>query len=149
LRRSYSDHTYDRPPSSRLVDAGQENDAMRRPMLIAGVSALLISLAAGPALAGFGALARDDSTGKFGLSSNEESATKAADVAVKICGSDKCKVVFKTAPKECGAIAVAETGTGWGAGKGQPRARAELDAMTNCQKHTKGQCKLRSAECNR
>jgi Domain of unknown function (DUF4189) len=125
---------------------------MRRlPIIAAGIAALFLMAAAGPALAGYGALAHDDDSGKYGLSSNEETQSKADDVAMKECGSDKCKIVFRTAARECGAIALAGSGSGngWGAGKHAQRATAELAAMTNCQKHTKGQCKVRSAECNK
>jgi uncharacterized protein DUF4189 len=127
---------------------------MRRTMLIAaGFAATMTIMAAGPALAGYGALAYDESTGKYGLSSNEETQTKADDVATKECGGDKCKIVFRTAAKQCGAIAMVGEAKGpnpaWGAGKHGNRAQAELAAVTNCQKHTKSQCKIRSVECNR
>ena len=121
----------------------------RRTMVALGVAALLASAAAQPAFAGYGALAHDDASGKYGISANEETQSKADDVAMKICGGDKCKVVFRTVAKECGAIATAESGNAWGAGKRPQRAAAELDAVQNCQKRTKGQCKLRGAECNR
>jgi|SRR6266851_3558536 hypothetical protein len=122
----------------------------RATIIVVGFSALLISaLAAGPALAGYGALARDDDSGKFGFSSNEESQAKADDVALKICGSDKCKVVFRTVARECGAIATAEDNKVWGGAKRSQKAAAELAAMENCQKRVKGQCKIRGAECNR
>jgi Domain of unknown function (DUF4189) len=101
-----------------------------------------------PAFAEFGALAHDDSTGKYGLSSNENTQSKADDVAVKECGGDSCKIIFRMAPKECGAIATGESGTAWGGGKGS-KAAAELAAVQNCQKRTKGQCKVRGSECNR
>jgi hypothetical protein len=123
---------------------------MRRSTLIAfGVVALLANTAAPPAFAGYGALAHDDATGKYGLSSNEETQAKAEDVAMKVCGSDKCKIVFRTSRRECGAFATPESGPIWGAGKGSPRSRAELDAVQNCQKRTKEQCKVRGAECNK
>jgi hypothetical protein len=123
---------------------------MRRSITIAlGIAAFLAGAAAGPAFAGYGALAHDDASGKYGLSANEETQSKADDVAMKICGGDKCKVVFRTVAKECGAIATAESGNAWGAGKRPQRAAAELDAIQNCQKRTKGQCKPRAAECNR
>ena len=125
---------------------------MRRTTIIAaGFAAFFMVVAGGPALAGYGALTHDDDSGKYGLSSNEESQAKADDVAMKECGSDKCKNVFRTGPRQCGAIAVAETGgsTAWGGGKASQRAAAELEAMTSCQKHTKGHCKIRSVECNR
>jgi len=118
-------------------------------MIALGIAAFLAGAGAQPALAGYGALAHDDASGKYGLSANEETQSKADDVAMKICGGDKCKVVFRTVAKECGAIATAESGNAWGAGKRPQRAAAELDAVQNCQKRTKGQCKLRGAECNR
>jgi hypothetical protein len=114
-----------------------------------GVAAFLAAAAAQPAVAGYGALAKDEASGKYGLSANEESQKKAEDVAIKICGGDKCKIVFRTAAKECGAIATADSGNAWGAGKRPQRAAAELDAIQNCQKRTKGQCKVRGAECNK
>jgi hypothetical protein len=117
-------------------------------MIALGIAAFLAA-AAEPAFAGYGALAYDEAAKKYGLSSNEETQRKAEEVAVKICGADKCKIVFRTVAKECGAIATAETGTAWGGGKDAQRAAAELAAMKNCQKHTKGQCTVRGAECNR
>jgi hypothetical protein len=125
-------------------------DSMRRATIIAaGFSALLVGVAAAPAFAGYGALARDDDSGKYGLSSNEVNQTKADDVAMKICGSDKCKIVFRTVARECGAIAIAEDAKVWGGAKRGQKAAAELAAMENCQKRIKGQCKIRGAECNR
>jgi hypothetical protein len=120
----------------------------RTKVIAVGFAALVTMIAAAPAFAAYGALAHDDGTGKYGLSANEETQTKADDVAMKECGSDKCKVVFRTRSRECGAIATGE-GTAWGGGKHPQRATAELAAMQNCQKHTKGQCKIRGAECNR
>jgi len=130
----------------------EEDKPMRRMTIIAaGFAAFTMLVLAGPALAGFGALAHDDDSGKYGLSSNEESQAKADDVAMKECGGDKCKIVFRTVARQCGAIAVAETGgsSAWGGAKAPQRAAAELEAITSCQKHTKGHCKIRSAECNR
>ncbi len=123
---------------------------MRHATIIAACfSALLVSVAAAPAFAGYGALAHDDDSGKYGLSSNEESQSKAEDVALKICGSDKCKIVFRTGARECGAIAMTEDGKVWGGAKRPQKAAAELAAMEGCQKRIKGQCKIRGAECNR
>jgi len=123
---------------------------MRRArMIVVGFSAILVMLAAAPAFAGYGALAHDEETGKYGLSSNEETQSKADDVALKECGGGKCKIIFRTAARECGAIAMAASGTAWGAGKRPQRAAAELDAVTACQKRTSGQCKVRAADCNR
>jgi hypothetical protein len=116
----------------------------------AGFAAALFVLASSaPAFAGYGALAFDESSRKYGLSSNEDTQGKADDVAMKECGSDKCKIVFRTVARQCGAIAMADTGTGWGGAKRTNRAAVELAAIQDCQKHTKGQCKVKSAECNR
>jgi uncharacterized protein DUF4189 len=124
---------------------------MRRISLSVGCLTCALLLAAAPraALAGFGALAYDESAKKYGLSSNEETQAKADDVATKECGSDKCKIIFRTKPRQCGAIATAEGGEAWGGGVQPQRAAAELDAIKNCQKRSKGQCKVRSVECNR
>lgn len=124
--------------------------SMQRMIIVLGIWAVAaVTIGTSPALAGYGALARDDATSKFGLSSNEETQKKADEVAVKECGSDNCKVVFRMGPKQCGAIATAESGTAWGGGRRPDKTSAELAAMTNCQKQTKGQCKIRSSECNR
>lgn len=112
------------------------------------VFSLTAAAAPGAAFARNGALAYDQSSGKYGLSSNEENQAKADDVAMKECGGDKCKIVFRTTARQCGAIATGETGNAWGAGKQTSRSAAELDAMKNCQKRAKGQCKVHSVECN-
>lgn len=124
-----------------------------RGVIILGTLAVALSVLGGvtQTLAANGALAYDETTKKYGLSSNEETQAKADDVAMKECGGDKCKIVFRTASRECGAIATSETSgsDAWGGGKGRQRAGAQLDAVRNCQKRTKGQCKVRSIECNR
>jgi len=122
---------------------------MRRILLIVTGFSALLAVSTTPALAGYGALARDDETGKYGLSSSEESQGKADDVATKECGSDKCKIIFRIGSRQCGAIATEEGGNAWGAAWRGLRADAELAAMQDCQKHTKGQCKVRQWGCNR
>ena len=112
-------------------------------------AALVMLAAAAPAFAKFGAFAYDEKTGKYGFSWNEDSQEKADQAAMKGCPSEQCKVVFRTATHECGAIAATEDGKIWGGAKRPRRDAAELAAMQNCQKRTKGQCKIRGAECNR
>ncbi|HEX5454638.1 MAG TPA: DUF4189 domain-containing protein [Stellaceae bacterium] len=118
--------------------------------LAAAFSALFIA-AATPAWAGYGALAHDNATGKFGLSWDKQTQKEADAAAVKDCGEGACTIVFRTRSHQCGAIAkaTAEKSTAWGAGRGNSKSAAELAAVTNCQKHTKGQCKLSTAGCNR
>lgn len=123
---------------------------MRRISVIAaGFAALVAIMAAAPALASNGAFAYDEKTGKYGFAWNEDSQAKADEAALKGCPSEQCKVVFRTGTHECGAIAATEDGKVWGGAKRPKRDAAELAAMQNCQKRTKGQCKIRGAECNR
>jgi len=73
----------------------------------------------------------------------------ADEAALKGCASEQCKIVFRTGPKECGAIAMNDDGKIWGGAKRPTRDAAELAAMNNCQKRTGGQCKVRANECNK
>ena len=116
-------------------------------LIAAGFSALLI-LSATPALAAYGAFAHDEATGRYGFSWNQETQHHADEVAIKGCNSPGCKVVFRTGPRECGAIALSANGKAWGGAKRQKRDVAELAAMENCQKHTHGQCRVKGSECN-
>ena len=123
---------------------------MRRVTLAAAAMAAVLNLAAAaPALAAYGAFAHDETTGRYGFSWNEDSQRKADETAMKGCNSPDCKVVFRTGPRECGAIALTDNGKAWGGAKRPKRDAAELAAMENCQKHTKGQCKVKGSECNR
>ena len=118
-------------------------------------AALLVSLfvaaaAATPAFAGYGALARDNATGKFGLSWDKPTQKQADDLALKDCAESSCKIVFRTRSHQCGAIATADKGNGWGASdKGARKDTVELRAMKTCQEHASGQCKVRASGCNR
>ncbi|HEV8679787.1 MAG TPA: DUF4189 domain-containing protein [Stellaceae bacterium] len=124
---------------------------MRRTSIIAAViAALLTTGAASPALAGFGALAHDDATGKYGLSSDKATQTQADETAMKDCVESSCKIIFRTKARQCGAIATAEQGKAWGASdKGNQKDTVELRALKACQERTGGQCKVRASGCNR
>ena len=118
--------------------------------LIAALAVVIaLGLTVAPALAAYGAFAYDDDAHKYGYSWNEETAGAADQAALKGCGTDKCKVVFRTVSKECGAIAFGDEGKVWGGAKRDTRAAAELAAMENCQKRFTGQCKIKASECNR
>jgi len=123
----------------------------RTTMLAVFFSALLATGTAAPALAGYGALARDDATGKYGLSSDKATQTQADETAMKDCVESSCKIIFRTRPKQCGAIATSEKrgSTAWGGAVKQTRDAASLAALTDCQKRTAGQCKVRASGCNR
>ena len=122
---------------------------MRGRTTTATVFAALILLAAGPALAGNGAFALDEATGKYGFSWNEANQKQAEDAAIKSCNTTGCKVVFRVGPKLCGAIALTDDGKIWGGADRPTKAAAELAAIQNCQKRTKVQCTVKGAECNR
>lgn len=117
------------------------------------MAAMTIALLAGaaPAFAGFGAIAYDQATGRYGFSWNEQSQDRAGGLARKDCGSDNCRVI-PVPPGKCGALATTDNpkeSTAWGASIKEQKAAAELGAMQDCQKHTSGQCKIRGSECNR
>lgn len=97
----------------------------------------------------FGAFAHDESSGRYGYSWNERDQPNADYAALKGCGADACKVLFRTGPQECGAIAMSDDGKVWGGAKRPKRDAAEFAAMNNCQKRTGDQCKVRASECNR
>lgn len=97
----------------------------------------------------YGAFAHDDLTGRYGLSWNQESTSRAEEAALKGCASDKCKIVFRTTARQCGAIATNEDGKIWGGATRPKRDAAERAAVENCEKRTSSQCKLRGAQCNR
>ena len=111
--------------------------------------AVWILMAAGPALAGYGAFAHDEASGKYGFSWNEANQKQADDAAIKSCNTTACKVVFRLGPKLCGAIAVTDDGKIWGGSTRPTRAAAELAAIQGCQKRTKVQCQVKGAECNK
>lgn len=123
---------------------------MRRATLLAlGLSALLACAAATPAFAEFGAFARDEASGKLGLSWGKQTQRQADEAAMKDCAESACKIVFRTRLKQCSAVATAAEGNAWGASRRDHKDAAELAAMTDCQKRTKGQCKVRASGCNR
>jgi hypothetical protein len=124
---------------------------MRRAMLTAaGFAAAVLMLAnAAPALAEYGAFARDEATGKYGFSWNEANQKQAEDAAIKNCNTTGCKVVFRVHPKQCGAIALTDDGKIWGGSTRPTKAAAELAAIQGCQKRTKVQCTVKGSECNK
>ena len=124
---------------------------MHRAMLTAaGFAAALFMLATtAPAFAGNGAFAHDETTGKYGISWNEANQKQADDAAIKGCNTTGCKVIFRTNPKQCGAIALTDDGKIWGGSTRPTKAAAELAAIQGCQKRTKVQCTVKGSECNR
>jgi clan AA aspartic protease (TIGR02281 family) len=104
----------------------------------------------GPAPArGFGAVSRDELTGRYGFSWNQGTQSLADTAALDGCSTEKCEVVFRVGPRQCGALAMTEAGKIWGGATRDARTDAELAAMQNCSRRTTEQCKLRGSVCNR
>jgi hypothetical protein len=123
---------------------------MRRATIIAaGFVALLVSVAAAPAFAGYGAVAFDEKAAKYGFGWNEDTQKRADEAALQACNSEGCKVVFPVPPRRCAALATGEKGNAWGGHVDATRDAAKLRALENCQKHTTGKCVLRGSDCNR
>jgi Domain of unknown function (DUF4189) len=124
---------------------------MRRNILI--VVALLAFgytlLPAIPAVAGYGAIAWDRGTGKYGVSWNQPTRERAEEVALGECGASGCKVVSKIGPKMCGALATTENGKHAGAAWRKDREAARLASLANCQKDRAGECIVRVTDCNK
>jgi len=124
-----------------------------RTPLIAGAALLVIALAgASPALASFGAIAYDQTTGKFGVAWSEPTQQVANEKALRDCGGSKNCHAFPIPPGQCGALAVSseiKESSAWGGAYRDAKAEAEAAATTDCKKHTAGQCKVVASECNR
>jgi hypothetical protein len=128
----------------------EEDHSMRRARIIAACfSALLVSLAAAPAFAGYGAVAFDEKSAKYGFGWNEDTQKRADEAAIQACNSEACKVVIPVGPRKCAALATGEKGNAWGGHVDSTRDAAKLRALENCQKHTTGKCVPRGSDCNR
>jgi clan AA aspartic protease (TIGR02281 family) len=96
-----------------------------------------------------GAFAHDETSGRYGASWNQASQARADEAALKGCASESCKIVFRIAAGQCGAIAMTENGKAWGGAARSEREAAERAALDNCEKRSAGSCKARSVQCNR
>ncbi len=100
------------------------------------------------AVAGYGAVAYDTGTRKAGSAWNEDTQQKADDAALRMCGSDQCKVLFAVAPGMCAAFATPESGPAWSGATKTSIIDAEISAMKDCQARIKVRCLLRQSRCN-
>jgi len=123
----------------------------RATMMAAGFSALVMSIAAAPAFAGYGAFALDKDAHKFGYSLNQPDQQHADQLALKKCKSANCKIGFPVGPGQCGALATSEKhgSTAWGGAVKPTRDAAGLAATNDCKKHTSDPCKVQANGCNR
>jgi len=86
---------------------------------------------------------------KYGHSWNQFDQSNADYTALRVCAASGCMIVFRTGPKECGAIALSADEKAWGGARRDRRDAAQLAALENCQKRTGVQCKILASECNR
>jgi hypothetical protein len=120
-------------------------------MLIAVGVALLLqgSAIAAPAQPSYGAIAYDQMSGSYGSSSNEPTAARANEVALKNCASAECRV-HSVEPHGCGALARSDNDKAWGGADRGTLDQAKRDAVEHCQTHTStGHCKVVVSACNK
>ena len=119
-------------------------------MLAVAAAAGAVALAAGgPAHAGFGAVAYDQDSGKYGATWNQPTQARAYELALKQCDSPNCRV-YAVEPKGCGALALSNKDKAWGGADRETLAAAKKDAVERCQTHTTaGQCEVRVSGCNK
>ncbi|HEY3912407.1 MAG TPA: DUF4189 domain-containing protein [Stellaceae bacterium] len=124
---------------------------MRHPITTAAAMLVLGSLllAATPALAGYGAIAWDKESGKYGGTFNRATAQQAAEVALSQCGATGCKVIMRTGAKQCAALATIASGKFVGAAARKTKDAARLAALSDCQKGKAGDCVVRASDCNK
>jgi Domain of unknown function (DUF4189) len=115
---------------------------------VTGAAVLLLANAV-PAHAGYGAIAYDQMTGSYGASSNEPTAARAQEVALKNCGSPGCRA-HTVEPHGCGALAKSASDKAWGGADRDTLDAARREAVEHCQTHTNtGQCNVVVTACNR
>jgi Domain of unknown function (DUF4189) len=139
-------------PRHVVVPQGIGEAAMRRALLTAAaiIAFAAVVSAAPPAFAGYGAIAWDKETGKYGWSKDQATAQKAAELAIAGCGASGCKAVIRmTKPTLCGALATTSDGKHAGGAARQTDADARLAALANCQKSNSGECVIRISECSK
>jgi len=101
-----------------------------------------------PGLRGYGSIAWDSETGRYGVSWQQPSAKRAAEVALSECGASGCKIVKPIDPAMCGALATSEDGKQAGAVERKSSDAARVAALKVCPKET-GECIIRVSKCNK
>ena len=124
---------------------------MRRVTLaaVALLSLASVLLTAVPALAEYGAIAWDKETGKRGWSWNQQTQSRADEVALSECGATGCKVIMRTGRAMCAALATNEAGKYVGAARRKDHDAARLAALKDCEKRKAGECTVRVTDCNK
>jgi hypothetical protein len=121
---------------------------MRRVGTAAATVAVAIFSAASPAWAGFGAVAYDQNSGKYGASWNQPTQSQAFESALRQCASAGCRV-HPVEPRGCGALALSDKDKAWGGADRVTLSDAQRAAVLHCQTHTPaGTCTVRISGCN-
>lgn len=120
------------------------------PLIVAGMAAFILAFAtAGPAVAGYGAIAYDQNSGKEGASFDQPTPAQANELALKACASADCRV-HPVKPAGCGALAISDKDKAWGGADRVTLDAAKRDAVAHCQTHTPtGTCAVRVSGCNK
>ena len=99
----------------------------------------------------YGAIARDDTSGKSGMASNQLTQAQANEAALDMCrkkGALNCKIAVPYF-NGCAAIANGETVTGSGYANDNTQKGAEKRAINFCMEATHGQpCKIFYSACS-
>jgi hypothetical protein len=123
---------------------------MRRLWIVIALLAFAYTLLpAMPAAAGYGAIAWDKSTGKYGASWNQSTKQRAEEAALGDCGASGCQIVQRVGRATCAALATTEDGKHAGAAQRKDREAARLAALKACQKDNAGECVIKNSECNK
>ncbi len=120
-----------------------------RPPTVAPIPPGPISPPSSPWLGGYGSIAWDKGTGKYGVSWNQPTGIRAEEVALGECGASGCKVVGRVGPRMCGALATTADGKHAGAAWRRDREAARLAAVKNCAQDQAGECIIRATDCNK
>ena len=122
---------------------------MRGAASVLAAAVVIATSTATPAFAGFGAVAYDQDTRKYGASFDQPTRSRAFEAALKECNSSGC-VVHAVEPKGCGALALSASDPAWGGADRETLAAAKRDAVQHCQSHTQaGTCTVRVSGCNK
>lgn len=121
-------------------------------VLAASFAALSVVTVARPAAAGFGAVAYDQNTGKYGAAWDRPTQSGAYEQALRQCASPGC-TVHPVEPKGCGALALSDKDQDghihWGGADREKLDQAKSEAVAHCKTHTAGACTVRISGCNK
>jgi hypothetical protein len=122
---------------------------MRHTMVIVAAMVALAVANVAPAVAGYGAIAYDQNSGKEGASWDQATQAEANESALRQCASPECRV-HPVEPKGCGALATSDKDKAWGGADRETLDAAEHEAIAHCKTHTEtGTCAVRVMGCNK